>query len=236
MESERIRRVERKVQLLSMYATVLTLGVAVLGVSAFSGQQSRDVLRARGLIIEDANGRERILLGAPIPAAKNRVRTDIARVQKEWAPRFPDSAKYMGHYKSYRHSMHGMLVIDENGFDRFAVGDSVPDPNIGRRIGPGMGLILNNAQGFERGGYGLITVNGNDRIVVGLDSKQGREGLALLLDDAGRVQVMVRDGNKTMLLGTLSPADQSREGAQPDFGLVIRDGNEVKHRMLVRQP
>ena len=235
MEIERIRRLERRVRLLSMYATGLTLVVSGLALSAFSSQQSRGILRARGLVIEDAQGRERILLGAPIPHAKNRVRTDTARARKEWSTRYPDSVRvrYMDSYtKRMWHSLHGVLVLDENGFDRVALGDSVPDPNVGRRIGPGMGLALNNAKGYERGGYGLTTVNGQERIVVGLDSKEGPEGLALVVDDVGRVQVMVRQGQKTMLLGTLTEAEQGQDGASPGFGLVIRDGREVRQRIL----
>jgi hypothetical protein len=238
MEVERIHRLERKVRMLSMYAMGLTLVVGVLGVSAFSVQQSRGVLRARGLIIEDAKGRERILLGAPIPYAKNRVRTDTARARMEWSTRYPDSVRvrYMTSYNKLWHAMHGLLVLDENGFDRFAVGDSMPDPNIGRRIGAGTGLLINNSKGYERGGYGMTVVNGHERIVVGLDSKQGPEGLALILDDAGRVQVMLRYGGKTALLGTLSPAEQGNEGAAPGFGLVVREGNEVRHRIMAGQP
>lgn len=237
MEIERIQRLERKVRMLSMYATGLTLVVGVLGVSAFSAQRSQGVLRARGLIIEDAKGRERILLGAPIPYAKNRVRTDTARARQEWSTRYPDSirVKYMGAYNRLWHSMHGLLVLDENGFDRIGIGDSMPDPNIGRRIGAGTGLAINNSKGYERGGYGMTVVNGHERIVVGLDSKQGPEGLALVLDDAGRVQVMVRQGEKSLLLGTLTAAEQGQEGAAPGFGLVVREGNEVKQRVVAGQ-
>ena len=236
MESDRIDRLERKVHRLSVYATLVSVGFGILGLSAFASQQGRGIVRTRGIIVEDDKGRERILIGAPIPPARNRVRTDLARVQKEWAPRFPDSARYMGYYRNYRHTMHGMLVLDENGHDRVAIGDSTPDPNIGRRIGPGTGIQLNNAQGFERGGYSMLNVNGVERVVLGLDSRQGREGIALALDDAGRVQVMVRDGEKMMLLGTLSPTDQAREGARPEFGIVVRDGNELKHRVVTGQP
>jgi hypothetical protein len=132
--------------------------------------------------------------------------------------------------------MHGMLVLDENGHDRVAIGDSTPDPNIGRRIGPGTGIQINNGQGFERSGYSLLNVNGVERVVLGLDSKQGREGLTLALDDAGRVQVMVRDGDRMMLLGTLSPTDQAIEGTRPEFGVVVRSGNQVRHRVVTGQP
>jgi hypothetical protein len=142
----------------------------------------------------------------------------------------------MDAYNRLSHSMHGLLVLDENGFDRIGIGDSMPDPNIGRRIGAGMGLMLNNSKGYERGGYGMVTVNGHERIVVGLDSKAGPEGLALVLDDAGRVQVMLRHGQHTALLGTLTASEQGREGVPPGFGLVIREGQEVKQRILAGQP
>ena len=74
------------------------------------------IIKARGIIIVDDQGRERILLGAPISAAKNRVRTDLAKVEEIWGKRF--SPKYMEWYRGYNHSVNGMLVLDENGFDR----------------------------------------------------------------------------------------------------------------------
>ena len=73
--------------------------------------------------------------------------------------------------------MHGMLVLDENGFDRLASGDSTPDANIGKRIGAGPGIDINDAAGSERTGYRLVTVDGKDRVVLGLDSKSGEEAL-----------------------------------------------------------
>ena len=103
---------------------------------ARSGTPADGVLRARGLIIEDEAGRERILIGAPVPEAANRVRTDEARVQEVWASRYPDADGYMGYYQGYSHETNGLLILSEDGFDRLVLGDPVPDPNIGRRSAP----------------------------------------------------------------------------------------------------
>ena len=101
----------------------MTVALAVL--FARNGAAEEDVLRARGLIIEDAAGRERILIGAPIPEAVNRVRTDEARVREVWAPGFPDPDAYMGYYQDYSHETNGMLILSEDGFDRLAEGLSL---------------------------------------------------------------------------------------------------------------
>src|SRR6476646_3423745 len=127
-----LEHLQQQIRNLKIVTAFMGTALVVLVIAAFQ-QAPSSVIRARGIIIEDQAGRERILIGAPIPAAKNRVRTDTARVAQLWAGRFPSPAQYMEYYKGYRHTMDGMLVLDENGVDRVAIGDSVPDPNIGRR-------------------------------------------------------------------------------------------------------
>ena len=56
------------------------------------------------------------------------MRTDEARVREIWAPRFPDEEAYMGLYEDYSHETNGILILSEDGFDRLAFGDPVPDP------------------------------------------------------------------------------------------------------------
>ena len=86
MES-RIRQLERQVRwLLGLLIVALAIGVLAL-VRGLAGRSGDDVLRARGLIIVDAAGRERILIGAPVPAAASRVRTDPEKARKAWAAR-----------------------------------------------------------------------------------------------------------------------------------------------------
>jgi hypothetical protein len=117
---ERIDKLEaelRRVKTCSALLTVALLGLLPL----FCGQHHDGILRARGLIIEDEQGRERILLGAPIPPAAHRVRTDLERVKEVWAPIMGEG--FLKYYENYRHDMNGLLILDEKGFDKLALGD-----------------------------------------------------------------------------------------------------------------
>ena len=235
--SERqIAHLEARVRLLTRIVASLAVLFAVGLVSAFAGRQS-DVIRVRGIIVEDAAGRERILIGAPIPEAGHRVRTDSARVAQTWAQRFPDPDRYMGWYADYRHSVHGMLVLDENGFDRLAVGDSTPDPNIGKRIGPSTGMQINDAEGYERSGYGMLTVNGRDRVVLGLDSDRGTEGVTLSLLDGGGMGLSVYGAGGTLAFLGTAPAGDRRAGmADSLFRLVLKREGRIEHVLNVGGP
>ena len=126
--STKTERLTRAVRWLQAYAALMTIPLVVLLVR--SDTATDGVLRARGLIIEDDAGRERILIGAPIPQAANRFRTDEARVREAWGPRF--SEEYMSWYQDYNHSTNGILILSEDGFDRIALGDPKADPNIGK--------------------------------------------------------------------------------------------------------
>lgn len=231
----RLARLERHVGYLRRYAAAVTACLLILLGSAFL-QQEPTVLRTRGIIVVDEAGRERILIGAPIPFARNRVRTDTLRVAREWAPGFPDSAKYMGWYRNYRHSMHGMLVLDEHGFDRLAVGDSTPDPNIGRRIGPATGIEINDERGFERSGYALLRVGDATRVVLGLDSRNGTEGATLALIDDGPVGLSIHGPQRrSMFLGTMPPT--ARLGVRDTVhGLLLSRDTTPTHILTTDAP
>jgi len=86
---------------------MMTVALAVRVIRGGTTSDGDGVLRARGLIIEDEAGRERILVGAPIPEAVNRVRTDDARAREAWASRYPDPDAYMGYYQDYSHETNG---------------------------------------------------------------------------------------------------------------------------------
>jgi hypothetical protein len=129
--------------------------------------------------------------------------------------------------------MHGMLVLDENGFDRLAIGDSVPDPNIGRRIAPSTGIIINDEQGNERTGYGSQKVGEHRRVILGLDSDKGSEGLVLELYDQGGVGLSVRDAERTAFLGTAAPGHWL--GLPEGFhGLVFKEGDKIIRQIEAR--
>lgn len=228
----RITSLERQLRQQKRLFAGLTLIAGVFALAAFT-QPSTNVIRTRGIVIVDDKGRERILIGAPIPAARNRVRTDLARAESAWAKRFPDPKAYMRWYADYRHTMHGMLVLDENGFDRLAIGDSTPDPNIGKRIGAGPGIDINDAQGFERSGYGLLTVAGKDRVVLGLDGNDGNEAVTLSVHDGGGSGLRVdASNNRSIFLGMASP---QRVTGRPDTvsGLVLKQGAREVHRLAI---
>ena len=224
-----IALIQRQLRNLKVVTTVLGVTLVTLIVSAFH-QAPSAIIRARGIIIEDQTGRERILIGAPIPPSKNRVRTDTARVSQLWGGRFPSRAQYMEWYKGYRHALNGILVLDENGFDRVAMGDSVPDPNIGKRIGSSTGIVINDQEGFERSGYSLLNVGGVYRVVLGLDTKRGTEGLALVVRDDGAAGLSVYGNDRSVAFFGNAPANDPSTGI-PDslFGFVLRQGPQVKH-------
>lgn len=82
--------------------------------SEADGNQTHGVIRTRGLIIVDEQGRERVIMGAPVP--------DPPHVGKRINP------------------AHGMIILDDKGYERFGVGlmdntgqmamgfDAPPDP------------------------------------------------------------------------------------------------------------
>lgn len=92
MEKDRFQIMQEHITLLErrtriFYAAFRLMAVVMVialvdNTSQASNEVAQDnkIIRARGLVIVDDKGRERILLGAPIPQAKNRVRTDSARV------------------------------------------------------------------------------------------------------------------------------------------------------------
>lgn len=186
-------RLQKQLRRLQVCLAFLTIAVLVLIARAFNTVEKHDgVLRARGMIIEDDQGKERIL--SPIPEAKNRVRTDLTRVREIWGKRFPE--KYMEWYRSYQNDMNGILILDANGFDRVGLGDPVPDPNSGKRIAPSSGFVINDEEGFERSGYGLLKVASRYRVVLGMDNAQGQEGATLFLEDGGPVGLEIQDGSR----------------------------------------
>jgi hypothetical protein len=227
--SDRLVQLEREVRTLKRYAALATVVPLIVAAAAFrAGANAEDVLRVRGIIVVDAAGRERILIGAPVPETRRRVRTDTARARAAWGHISP---RYMEHYANYRHAVHGMVVLDEEGFDRLALGDSVSDPNIGPRIGPGTGLTINDPRGYERAGFQLLALNGKHRASLGLDTHRGREGVFLIVDDGGRVGVHVEGGGGEAFLGAIPPeAGTSRDTT---FGLVLRDRTGAQRRITV---
>ncbi|MDD2793420.1 MAG: hypothetical protein PHD73_09575 [Sediminibacterium sp.] len=110
---------------LRTFAVVFTIMhlVAVLGFG-FTQIDKFSIIRAKGIIIEDENGRDRILIGSPIPFSKDRIRTDTTLVRQYWAKQFKNPDQYMEWYKKYKNSAEGIVFMNEKGFDVVQVGDN----------------------------------------------------------------------------------------------------------------
>jgi len=198
MEQEiesRLKEIEKRhkdlKRLFSGFIIILLVALASLG---FNKINKYDIIRAKGIIIEDEDGKDRILIGAPIPVSKDRVRTDTTLVRKYWAGKiFPKNPNnYMEIYKKYYHSTIGIVIMNEKGFDRVLLGDKLADSNTGVRLFEAAGITWNDQFGFEMGGAGVNTTeDGKARGVIGLD---GSEGEALHL-------VVLEDGTKALIIG-----------------------------------
>ncbi len=223
-----LKKNQQDIKLLKWYSLLLTIMVVVLFVKGFNNEPKEfpDILRVQGIIVEDENGNERILIGAPTPFASNRVRTDTNRVKEEWGNKFPP--QYLDWYKEYNHDTYGILILDSLGFDRIAIGNPAPDPNIGKRIGPSTGIIINDQNGFERTGYGVLNVHGQNRVVLGLDNENGSEGIAIALFEDGTSGISMASKLGSVFLGKADTANYYTKKA-PFIGLVVRDsiGNEI---------
>jgi hypothetical protein len=122
-------------------------------------QSSPQTLRIRELIVEDAEGRPRILIGAPFPSVKERTRQDSRTTS--------------------------ILFLDEKGHDRLTLGEEL-EPQIGgkvpvgvHRIASGFGVVIHDGTGDERGAYGWLS---NGRALITLD-RPGTEAFAAMVND-----------------------------------------------------
>jgi hypothetical protein len=178
----------------------------------------------KGIIVEDENGKERILIGAPIPYAKNRARTDTTKVNQKWAVGMGPG--YMKYYKDYNHSCNGIVFLDENGWDKIAIGDPVPDPIIGKRIGPETGMLFNDDKGLERSGYGLLSVDGQLRVVLGLDHGNGTEGAALSVLPDGSVGLSLDSKGNSIFTGIVEADHWKSPNGKKFSGIVYQDSSK----------
>jgi hypothetical protein len=216
---KQLEQQSRKLNRVLITAALIILCIGSQLLFSFSGNNESKIIRARGIVIVDDMGRERILLGAPLPSANNRVRTDTARVRALWSKRFGNADQYMKWYKDYNHNSNGILILDENGFDRVCLGDGVPDANIGQRIGKQTGLIFCDDEGFEKGGIGVINVGEKqNRVVMALDGENGTDATGISVMEDGEAGFFAGGKGYRMFMG-ISPADSYTP--EPLFGMVV---------------
>jgi predicted regulator of Ras-like GTPase activity (Roadblock/LC7/MglB family) len=155
MEADTLAALRRQ---LAWQRAVLGLVLVSMAVMAGGWFFSRsDVIRTRGVVIVDAEGHDRILIGAPVPVSVDRKRKDAETA--------------------------GAVFLGPDGADRLIVGEA-PGPMIkgksGTRIAAAVGLTLHDPKGNERGGIGFL---GNGRAVVALDRASG-DAVGMMVDDA----------------------------------------------------
>jgi hypothetical protein len=162
---QRIARLERRAYWLGLACLVQFAVVVVIWFSTTHrdsqvlAQSAPQILRVRGLIVEDAMGRPRILLGAPFPSVRERSRQDARTTS--------------------------ILFLDEEGHDRLTLGEEL-EPQIGgrvpvgvHRIASGFGLVIHDGTGDERGAYSWLS---NGRALITLD-RPGTEAFAAMVND-----------------------------------------------------
>jgi len=226
------RQLDQQKKLLNkviLFASFIVLGLSIQILFSFRETADNKILRAKGIVIVDEQGRERILIGAPLPQASNRVRTDTARVRALWSQHFGDADQYMKWYQDYNHTANGLLILDEQGYDKVCLGDAVPDANIGQHIGKQTGLIFCDNEGFERGGIGVINLGANqNRVVMALDGENGTDATGISVMEDGETGFFAGGKGYRMFLGA-SPADGY--SPEPLFGMVINHKKKSLYKL-----
>lgn len=214
----------------TLLMVLLILMISFLLYDKLETNEQPGVLYAKGLVILDEEGKERILIGAPIPKSKDRIRDDLKKAQAVWGEEL-ELNKEWDWFEEMNHDCYGMLILDENGHDRLALGSPTPDPNIGIRIAPSTGLEINDEKGYERSGYGLMPINGKNRVALGLDSPNSEEGAVFAMYEDGTVGLSVFDAKlkRAMFLGKSEANTYMTPSKEKYFGLAIKDSlNQVK--------
>jgi hypothetical protein len=177
----RITHLERRVRfltslLLCTLAVIASASVVMLRTISASAGESARVIRTRGIVIEDNQGRPRLLLGAPIPDIKGRKRHDDLT--------------------------NGIVLLEESGTDRLIVGDALA-PQIAGKVAlrkgteQASGFWINDSNGNERGGY--ITT-GDDALLTLDYRKSDAFHLTASADSASMTLRAPGDRPRAMLL------------------------------------
>lgn len=222
--SAELQHLQKQVAWMRWYI-LITSGILIsLVLFAFTNpEQSFGIIRAKGIIIEDSAGRDRILIGSPIPFSKDRVRNDTNMVRKHWAKRFGNGHQYMEWYKNYYHGAEGIVVMNEQGFDRVLLGDKLADPNTGKRMFQSSGVLWNDKEGWELGGAGVNTTkDGKSRSVMGVDDKDGEAVHIVALED-GTKGLIIGGENGRLMIGMSKKDGQWFQNKQAFTGIKYFD-------------
>jgi hypothetical protein len=208
-----------------LYIGSLILLVIAFTTFSFTKTDRFDLIRTKGIVIEDANGRDRILIGAPVPFSKDRVRTDTAKVRKYWASQFKKPDEYMKWYANYKNSADGIVFMNDKGFDVVQVGDDLSDANVGKRMFRSTGILWNTQTGWERGGAGVNTTDdGKSRPTIGLDDESGEAMHIICLED-GSKGIIIGGENGSLRLGMANKEGELFQNKGKFTGMKFFDNN-----------
>jgi hypothetical protein len=186
----RLVRIDRQIRMIkiTLAVTILLVGSVTLTRLHAKSPAAR-IFHVSGLVIEDDAGRPRITLGAPA--------SNVGRKRQD--------------------AVTGLIFLAEDGTDRLTPGNTTaPQANgkVRNRVAPGVGLLVNDPQGSERGGLGFLD---SGRVVVGLDRPDGGEGAALIVNDDDRWSgLVVKDKGERIVI---SLGNGEKDGSR----LLLRD-------------
>ncbi len=133
-----------------------------------------------------------------------------------------------------------IIIEDERGRERIAIGSPVPDPKEGKRRSPSTGFVINDASGYERFGLGLS----DDGLVgMGFDAPPGtgdprnRERINIVADPSGGAYIRFLN-RKTQATGFLRLDDEDQFSLEfLDFpeGKVVRRQISFKGERKIEQ-
>lgn len=233
-----VRELRAQVRRLRLVAIASMLGVILLGLALIAERfANQHLLRTRAIVIEDEDGRDRILIGAPVPASGHRVRTDTERAMAAWSQRFGGES-FRESYAKLDHSASGILFLDESGFDRLIVGEHAPDPNTGQRLVDPTGMTWNDDQGFELGGIGCSkTEDGRFRVVMGMDDPSVGEALHLFVLEDGTKGLRIASEDALLLLGRARANNEIFGNTSEFAGFLVKDvgGNVVLEQNALKR-
>jgi len=150
---ERLESLEKRYNNLKYFFGICIFLFALTIFYAFQNQDKKDeIIKAKGIIIVDNNGNPRIIMGAPIKNVNGRQRTD---------------------------ELMGISYLDETGIDRLTFGKE-PNPMTTDGLKPrrvqGVGILIQDKQGIERGGYGVLD---DETALLSLDWPKTGEAIAI---------------------------------------------------------
>ena len=209
----------------SLYLVLTVFGLVLFSSSAPS---EKDVLRVKGLVILDDNGRERMLIGYPIPDSKQRFRDNPEKVIQEWSAE-RGGAEFAERYKNeFYNKAEGIVFLNEEGYDRMALGTKIPDPSAGVRQFESAGFAIFDEKGHEYAGLGLSkTKEGKYRTVLGMDDPEVGESMHMFILEDGSRGLQIAHPNGRLLLGS-GPKDGWVFNSKEDFVGIKAEDKEGK--------